>query len=1099
MFDDLFSCFGFCWLLLTFILVLRAIERAGQANKFAKELAEEVDLLRRQVNRLAKPDLPPTLERNRPEAASPAAESTAPATVPTAQSAGASDDLTSAAAQLQQAMPVSPAPAPTPPLSQQRQPARTYAAALSSTPRPPQSLASHPVEQPSVTPPAPTPTAPHPLNVALDALRERVQSLTGEQILVRAMVLVGGLALAMAGIYFAKYSYDQGLLPPGVRLSLGAGFGLILIGLGAWLHTRSARVAQSAVAAGVAVLFAIILAGHHVEHLFPPLTTFALLASATALAVALSLRHGAFVALLGLLGGFATPALIGSSEHNTGSLFGYLLILQLGLLVVIRRRGWWWLSLLMLLGGQGWGVFWLLFNFQTGDSAWLGFYLLVLGAMSIWTAGDGQALPTASTPADRSDPDAAGDDLQQVMGQVGANLKSRAAVGWLGGLACIALAALLVPKGGYGWVEWGYFGLLGVGALTIARARPLRWPLVVVAAVVTLALLTMWIGHDLTAEQEPLALVVLGGAFVIYGLGSYGCAFGSVLKPRWGWLSVSASVLVMLLLYAHNHAAWSKWTWAALSLGLAAAHAGMATPWLRRRAVDRQAEAVLAAMVTGCCFYLAVAMPIAFERQWLALGWSVLVLLLALADRWLNIRTLRIILTLVAWGTMALLLLGLPVLAPPLGTRVIFNWLLYGYGLPMLAFAGVAWTLRRSSQRQLAELFDLFSGLCLLVLVTLEVRHGFHREQWLTQLLPLHNLWELGTYPTLWLLVSAGLLAYAGKLQAPQLRVVALLIGGLAAGVLLGGLGVVLNPLWGQFEVVGRRGLTMLLYSYGTPGVLLIALAWWLHRRGENIIAAGAGVVGTLTLLLLLNLEIRHGFRGRMHADDLLQAGNLWEWGTYAVVWLLGCAGLGWAQQRWQMRTLGQLAQFLGTVAVAYILLGLCVILNPLWGHLPAGEQRLVNVLLYAYGLPTVMLLGLGFRLRQLQVRTPAALLTGTGLLVLFVLVNLQVRQWFHGANLDIEQAMSNAERYAYSAAWVVLATLLLVAGIATRSLLVRWASLLIMLLTIGKTFLDTRNLQDLYRVASFLGLGIALLAVGLLYHRFVFRRDAQMPGEREI
>ena len=53
---------------------------------------------------------------------------------------------------------------------------------------------------------------------------------------------------------------------------------------------------------------------------------------------------------------------------------------------------------------------------------------------------------------------------------------------------------------------------------------------------------------------------------------------------------------------------------------------------------------------------------------------------------------------------------------------------------------------------------------------------------------------------------------------------------------------------------------------------------------------------------------------------------------------------------------------------------------------------------------------------------------------------------------------------------------------------MLRYASLAVLLLAIGKVFLfDTAALDGLFRVASFLGLGLTLMALGFVYQRFVF------------
>src|SRR5262249_47969753 len=59
-----------------------------------------------------------------------------------------------------------------------------------------------------------------------------------------------------------------------------------------------------------------------------------------------------------------------------------------------------------------------------------------------------------------------------------------------------------------------------------------------------------------------------------------------------------------------------------------------------------------------------------------------------------------------------------------LGTRPIFNWILYGYGVPSAAFWLAGWLLRRRADDLPARMVDagaiLFTGL----LVILEIRHA---------------------------------------------------------------------------------------------------------------------------------------------------------------------------------------------------------------------------------------------------------------------------------------------------------------------------------------------------------------------------------------
>ncbi len=108
-------------------------------------------------------------------------------------------------------------------------------------------------------------------------------------------------------------------------------------------------------------------------------------------------------------------------------------------------------------------------------------------------------------------------------------------------------------------------------------------------------------------------------------------------------------------------------------------------------------------------------------------------------------------------------------------------------------------------------------------------------------------------------------------------------------------------------------------------------------------------------------------------------------------------------------------------------------------------------------------------------------------LLLTFVLVSLDVRQFFHGTRLDMI-AIGSAEIYTYSAAWLFFGIGLLFLGTLRHNDLIRVASLPVILLTVAKVFLyDASALTGLWRVLSFFCLGLCLLSVSWFYSRFVF------------
>lgn len=59
--------------------------------------------------------------------------------------------------------------------------------------------------------------------------------------------------------------------------------------------------------------------------------------------------------------------------------------------------------------------------------------------------------------------------------------------------------------------------------------------------------------------------------------------------------------------------------------------------------------------------------------------------------------------------------------------------------------------------------------------------------------------------------------------------------------------------------------------------------------------------------------------------------------------------------------------------------------------------------------------------------------------------------------------------------------------------------SLILLLVTIGKVFLvDASELEGLFRVLSFLGLGLALIGIGFFYNKVVFARREREGSETD-
>src|SRR5437762_3480374 len=201
-------------------------------------------------------------------------------------------------------------------------------------------------------------------------LSSLLQAFDWEQLIgVRLFSAVAGIALVLAAIFFLRYSLDRGWLSPAVRAAIGIVVATTLLVLCELRAAHRYRVTANALdAAAIAILFSTFFAAHSLWDLIPSTLTFALLALVTVLAVLLSIRHDSiFIALLGLVGGFATPALLSTGENRPIPLFVYLLLLNVGLAWVAVRKKWPVLTILTLVLTTAYQWGWVVTFLSSGD------------------------------------------------------------------------------------------------------------------------------------------------------------------------------------------------------------------------------------------------------------------------------------------------------------------------------------------------------------------------------------------------------------------------------------------------------------------------------------------------------------------------------------------------------------------------------------------------------------------------------------------------------------------------------------------------------------------------------------------------------------
>src|SRR6266481_1025325 len=165
---------------------------------------------------------------------------------------------------------------------------------------------------------------------------------------------IGGFALFLGVAFFVKYSFEHNLIPPELCVAIGFLTGIALVIGGVALKRKENVVtAQTLCATGILILYAVTFACRSFYHFpfFGLIPTFALMSLITAAAFLLAVQLDALVvAILGIAGGFLTPVFLSTGQDNPLGLFGYIALLDIGLLAVARRKEW---SSLPILGAIG--------------------------------------------------------------------------------------------------------------------------------------------------------------------------------------------------------------------------------------------------------------------------------------------------------------------------------------------------------------------------------------------------------------------------------------------------------------------------------------------------------------------------------------------------------------------------------------------------------------------------------------------------------------------------------------------------------------------------------------------------------------------------
>lgn len=879
------------------------------------------------------------------------------------------------------------------------------------TPAPEPALPREPIAE--VPPVAPPSSLPPPPRVAIDW-----EAFFG----VKLFAWIGGFVLFLGIVFLVKYSFENNLITPGMRVVIGTVVGLALMVTGWLTSTRGYRVSgQSLCATGILVLYGNIFAAHIFYDLITLAPAFVCMAIVTGVAFFLAIRLDAqVIVILGLLGGFLTPVLLSTGVDNPAGLFGYIAVLNVGVAAVALRKRWEYLILLAAAGTVlmqfGWAA-----RFFTEEKAnialavFLGFEAQFLAIL---------AIQRRTNPTD--------------------NWAMRAVI-------VVGMSALVAAFCMLGYRTLGrrpgllftfvFLAEIGLLALPLIRAKRTRW-LEPICGFIVFVFLASWTGSYLNDARLWWAL----GGYLIFAV--LHAAFS--LWPReetqvpknavWeGYLPLLPLVLVCICV-GKDHASSAVWICVLILDSIAIGVACM------RRTIPAIIIALLITIyATGLWIFTAPSEidPIGFLIVAAGSGTFFFSATLFAARKLFadSEYVRRDLPTLAASMPFLLLLMAmakLPVVSPT-------PFFIAAFALAVLLL-GLAVVCRTSW----------------IALVALVLTWAVERE-WLA----VHFTHSSSVLAIGWYLAFFALFLGYPFFTNEERKSLPWAVGALS------------GPLhfWLIDEIIrstfpnSRNGLI--------PAAFVIPY-----------------IVGTIFLL-----------KGRQATPASGDARLAWQAGAalffvsliFPIQFEREWITLGWALEGFALLCLFRFVPHrglryvgVGLLCVAFIRLAL----NPaVLEYHRRSQTPLWNWYLYGYGLP-VLCLFVGARLfpapRQSAFeRAAGPLLNSLGAVLAFLLLNIEIADYFSvGPTLTFSFSGNFARDMTYSIAWALFAFGLLLIGMKQKTGWVRYAGVVLLLITLLKLFLhDLGNLSQLYRIGAFIGVAIVLIVASFVYQRFLAPR----------
>lgn len=785
-------------------------------------------------------------------------------------------------------------------------------------------------------------------------------------------VWLGSIALIVAGFFFVKYSVENNLVPPYIRLIILSILGVVMVGGAEYIHKRpnfanGRRISQALVGVGLAIIYGVLFAASQIWQYLPVPLAMVGMVLTTLLTLYMSIRYGIGVAYLALITAYLTPILMNVRESSTLFLFAYILGIFAAMAFVAKLQKWWNMLFILLVGNFAWVGYWYYLVAEPNEAIWVNIFLVAQSALIVWSGK-----PLLSQAKNATEIEKINSASQGFLGKT---------INFIAHIGGLVFMAQIMHFSSFSMADWAILYLIITASITLAKFDEENYIYLPFAAAV--------LGGFMFASVQSLSALNISMLMLVATLLLAGFGYYQVQKsPKariWAFLSTLTSLVYFVIYYLHvgteimGMFAMSEQLPSGIIAAISLAASG-AFAWgyinIRNKTDIASHNNILANYAATSTAFLALAIAIFIDKSAWPIAFGIQMIALSYIDSQLKNKIIRILT--INLATLILLLL-------------------------------------------LPNLIDVFDYM-------LELTFGW---------------------------------------------------------------GIMPNYRW-DIEF-----LTSPLLYMGLPTICFAASAYFMRQHLDNITVKIMETIALTLVTLTGYLVIRYLFNGNDHVYNFNQ--SLAERGVItSFIFSMGLISFALAKYTGRQ---GYITRGWLNIAIGFgrIIIFDLLLKNPLLAVIPIEGVTIFNALIFAYALPIIWVFAAEYILPKDSFTKQIKFLKIAASLLFFAFINLNIRFAFHDLIVYWIDT-SVAELYVYSIVWLLFGILLLVLAIWKQQKILRYASQIVVMLTVTKVFLfDAANLEGLYRIASFAILGVCLIGISSVYSKYILIDEkAENPTEDE-